>query len=142
MANKKLGVKRECPNCSVKFYDLNKTPAICPKCEHSFTPAKATKTKKERVEQTKAAEKEAETAQPTEAENPSENEVTFEEADAENVTASSNRNPGLDEEEEIDENNNFIASTNEDDNGALLATDDEDNEDVSSMVDVDISVDN
>ena len=28
----KLGVKRICGSCGAKFYDLGKTPIICPKC--------------------------------------------------------------------------------------------------------------
>ena len=32
MAKPELGTKRLCANCSVKFYDLNKTPITCPKC--------------------------------------------------------------------------------------------------------------
>ena len=41
----KLGVKRICGSCGAKFYDLGKTPIICPKCgtpyEEAATPAKA-----------------------------------------------------------------------------------------------------
>lgn len=29
-----MGMKRICPSCSAKFFDLNKDPAICPKCGH------------------------------------------------------------------------------------------------------------
>ena len=49
MADPELGTKQVCPNCEAKFYDLNKRPATCPKCGHSFDPAdesaQATKTK-------------------------------------------------------------------------------------------------
>lgn len=38
MAKPELGTKRTCPKCSAKFYDLNKHPAQCPACEHSFDP--------------------------------------------------------------------------------------------------------
>lgn len=31
-----LGVKRTCPGCGAKFYDLGKNPASCPKCGKSF----------------------------------------------------------------------------------------------------------
>ncbi len=27
-----LGNKRQCQNCSAKFFDLNKDPIVCPKC--------------------------------------------------------------------------------------------------------------
>ena len=32
MANPGWGKKRKCQNCSAKYYDLQKEPAICPKC--------------------------------------------------------------------------------------------------------------
>lgn len=38
MAKSELGIKRTCPKCSVKFYDLQKNPAECPGCHHSFDP--------------------------------------------------------------------------------------------------------
>lgn len=31
-----LGKKLTCPSCGVRFYDLNKSPATCVKCEHTF----------------------------------------------------------------------------------------------------------
>ncbi|MDG1826823.1 MAG: TIGR02300 family protein [Henriciella sp.] len=49
MADPELGTKQVCPSCESKFYDLNKRPATCPKCGHSFDPAdevvQATKSK-------------------------------------------------------------------------------------------------
>jgi uncharacterized protein (TIGR02300 family) len=32
MAKPELGVKRVCVSCSTRFYDLQKSPAVCPKC--------------------------------------------------------------------------------------------------------------
>ncbi len=32
MAKPELGMKRVCVSCSTRFYDLQKSPAICPKC--------------------------------------------------------------------------------------------------------------
>jgi uncharacterized protein (TIGR02300 family) len=32
MAKPELGLKRVCVACGTKFYDLMKTPAVCPKC--------------------------------------------------------------------------------------------------------------
>jgi uncharacterized protein (TIGR02300 family) len=32
VAKPELGSKRQCMNCGAKFYDLNKDPAVCPKC--------------------------------------------------------------------------------------------------------------
>ena len=31
------GLKRICMNCGARFYDLGKTPIICPSCETEFT---------------------------------------------------------------------------------------------------------
>jgi uncharacterized protein (TIGR02300 family) len=33
-----LGIKRICPSCSARFYDLQKRPIECPKCAFSFEP--------------------------------------------------------------------------------------------------------
>ncbi len=32
MAKAELGTKRVCVSCSTRFYDLTRTPAVCPKC--------------------------------------------------------------------------------------------------------------
>ncbi|MBV9655296.1 MAG: TIGR02300 family protein [Acetobacteraceae bacterium] len=32
MAKVELGTKRVCTACSTRFYDLGKSPAVCPKC--------------------------------------------------------------------------------------------------------------
>lgn len=36
MAKPDLGTKRLCASCGAKFYDLSKTPIVCPKCETVF----------------------------------------------------------------------------------------------------------
>jgi uncharacterized protein (TIGR02300 family) len=38
VANPELGQKQVCPNCQAKFYDLNRRPAHCPKCDAEFDP--------------------------------------------------------------------------------------------------------
>ena len=38
MAKPELGTKRLCASCGAKFYDLNKSPVLCPKCETVFVP--------------------------------------------------------------------------------------------------------
>lgn len=43
-----LGTKRICPKCGAKFYDLNKNPAKCPKCSHSYDPSVAVKPRRGR----------------------------------------------------------------------------------------------
>ncbi len=36
MAKSELGTKRLCGSCGAKFYDLSKTPIVCPKCSTVF----------------------------------------------------------------------------------------------------------
>ncbi len=37
MPNPEWGVKRACPSCTTRFYDLNTDPATCPACKSVFT---------------------------------------------------------------------------------------------------------
>ena len=39
MVDPKLGTKRQCEACDAKFYDLNKKPVTCPKCQTLFDPS-------------------------------------------------------------------------------------------------------
>ncbi len=39
MAKAELGTKRLCANCGAKFYDLNKDPIHCPKCDTIYVVA-------------------------------------------------------------------------------------------------------
>jgi uncharacterized protein (TIGR02300 family) len=39
LAKPDLGTKRLCGNCGAKFYDLSKTPIVCPKCDTVFVVA-------------------------------------------------------------------------------------------------------
>lgn len=50
MAKAQLGTKRTCPSCGARFYDLAKSPAECPKCEHSFDPEVLLKPRRPRPE--------------------------------------------------------------------------------------------
>lgn len=49
MANPELGLKQICPNCQSKFYDLNRRPAVCPKCGESFDPEEAVRNRRVRA---------------------------------------------------------------------------------------------
>ena len=46
MAKLEWGKKRTCQSCGTKYYDLNKTPIICPSCGVEFDPDILLKTKK------------------------------------------------------------------------------------------------
>ena len=38
MASSSLGIKRHCQSCGKNFYDLDKTPIVCPNCQTTFDP--------------------------------------------------------------------------------------------------------
>jgi uncharacterized protein (TIGR02300 family) len=37
MPKDEWGVKRLCPHCGTRFYDLQRDPMTCPNCAHSYT---------------------------------------------------------------------------------------------------------
>lgn len=49
MADPALGTKQVCPNCTAKFYDLNKHPAHCPRCDTEFDQEEVVRTRRSRV---------------------------------------------------------------------------------------------
>jgi len=40
------GTKRACPHCGAKFYDMAKSPIICPKCEKVVEPEAPTRSRR------------------------------------------------------------------------------------------------
>jgi uncharacterized protein (TIGR02300 family) len=42
MTKPELGIKRLCTDCGARYYDLNTTPIICPKCGARFRAAATT----------------------------------------------------------------------------------------------------
>lgn len=134
MTKPELGVKRDCPECGARFYDLNKEPAQCPKCEHEFVPESLLKPRKTRAEEvTETAEKDV-AAKPAA-------ETTLENADQEKKGAKSNRRAALDEDDDMDDDDDdelgdiedIDVDIDDDDDDSLL-DDDEDDDDVSTMV--------
>jgi uncharacterized protein (TIGR02300 family) len=43
MSKPAWGTKRTCQACAGKYYDLNRTPVVCPKCQAVFDPASGTR---------------------------------------------------------------------------------------------------
>ena len=56
MAKPDLGTKRLCGNCGAKFYDLDKNPIVCPKCETVFVPVQLARARAEPVKAAAAPE--------------------------------------------------------------------------------------
>ena len=100
MAKPELGTKRLCSNCSAKFYDLNKTPIVCPKCQTVMELAAVSARRPEPV-RAAAAEEEVVAPETADAEF-----VSLEEADAEasgKKPAEGEAIEGADEEVEIED---------------------------------------
>ncbi len=130
MTKPELGVKRDCPSCGARFYDLLKSPAHCPKCEHEFVPEALLKPRKRREDE--PAEGEA-APKPVA-------ETSLGEADKEAKAAKSKRKPGLDDEggeaaaeEEIDIEDIEVDIEDGDDD-TLLEEDEDDEDEVSDIV--------
>lgn len=49
MANPKWGTKRICQSCGAKFYDLQKSPIVCPSCSTEFDPEALLKSRRPRA---------------------------------------------------------------------------------------------
>ena len=48
MVKTEWGTKRTCQNCEARFYDLQRNPIVCPKCETVFEPPPPVKTRRSR----------------------------------------------------------------------------------------------
>jgi uncharacterized protein (TIGR02300 family) len=123
VAKAELGTKRVCGNCAVKFYDLNKTPIVCPKCSTVMElAAVAARPRQEaaRAAPVAAAEEEVATPETQEAEF-----VSLEDADAE----SQGKKPGDEVEGEDD-----IEIDQSLDDAALIEEQEETDEDVTDII--------
>lgn len=103
-----LGIKRLCPNCGARYYDLNREPIVCPRCGTQFEvtvakarPQTASKAPKEVVEE------ESEEVVPAEL-------VSLEEADDEVAESGAVKVPGA-EDDDDDDDDTFLADDEEDD---------------------------
>jgi len=66
MPKEECGVKRACPKCAVRFYDLQNDPMTCPACDAEFSVDSLLDSGKSRVaaaKQTKAPAAQAEEAE-------------------------------------------------------------------------------
>ena len=119
-----LGTKRICPNCGAKYYDLNRSPIICPRCGTRFELAAATA----RARPVPAKPVPVPLPEEVEVEKEVVETVSLEEADDEVAeTGAVEVEAGDDEEIEGEEDDTFLA--NEDDD------DEEDVEDIVGDVD-------
>jgi uncharacterized protein (TIGR02300 family) len=80
VAKPELGSKRLCTHCGAKFYDLNKDPIVCPKCQHVLELAPVGRGRPDAAARAAAPAAEEETVTPETADAEF---VSLEEADAE-----------------------------------------------------------
>ncbi|MFZ1989451.1 MAG: TIGR02300 family protein [Alphaproteobacteria bacterium] len=155
MVKPELGVKRTCPSCGARFYDLLRSPAECPKCEHTFDPEVLLKPRRARPEERKVAAAQV-VAQEEEVEEAEEAEEELEEAEEAEEAAVEIETPeveGEDEEEpavarksekpheqdglvEVEEDEEI-----EDEDEVEIAEIEEEDEDVSDILDADLDKD-
>jgi len=132
-----LGTKRECPECAVKYYDLGRSPCVCPKCSTSFEldvapPSRAVRAVK--AEKPKAAEK-PEAAPPDEkVEVVSLDELGAEEQDGEENMEDGDEAALADIDIPDEDDDDDETETND----AFLDTEDDDSTDVSGLLGTDI----
>ena len=159
-----LGIKRVCPSCGARFYDLQKRPIECPKCEFSFEPEALYKQRRPRTpepaEQAPVIERdddeedenENEEVESEEAEDEAEIEEAplvvasddDEEEDAETPdTETEAEESGMsvvDEDADIDIDDEDLGDDEEEDD-SLLEEEEDENDDVSGIIDADIEKD-
>ncbi len=128
MSKPARGTKRVCPSCGARFYDLSRTPIVCPVCQAVYQVPPPSSRRGERAQAAEARkaviEPEVETVAPEVAEVISLEEV--EEAGAEAV---------IEEDEEIvDLGDDAPESPAADDENAFLEEEEEGEADVSGIV--------
>lgn len=120
MAKTDLGKKRICGNCGVRFYDFNRKPIVCPKCETVFretaAPAPAA-ARAAAVEEERPAKERAEF-------------VSLEEAQAEQAGGKRAPAAGADEDEfGIDED-----TLDDEDDETFIEEEEDGDDDVSGLI--------
>lgn len=123
VAKAELGTKRLCAGCGAKFYDLNKSPIICPKCATVYEIAPATRPRGGDAARSSVAEET--TIQPAEAEF-----VSLEEADAEKKSGKvAAAMPETEDDIEIDD-----SLDDSDDDSTFIAEEEEGEDDVTDII--------
>ena len=139
MSKPEWGIKRVCPSCSIKYYDFNKDPIICPKCEFEFDPDLLLKSRKGRSIATKTevnevssdVEKEEETLENDI--NSIENDENILEIDDETEVQDNDIDNDIDEKINTnDDNIEIIEDGLEDKEDFSIEIDDEDNDSIKN----------
>ena len=136
MAKPELGTKRLCAGCGVKFYDLSKTPPVCPSCGTVFeivipvSRARPDTAARAAAAAAAARTAEAETPEPPEAEL-----ISLEDADAE---ATGKKKVAGDGSEAADGVDGDEAIDDEDEDETFIEQEEDEDTDVAEIIGGDI----
>ena len=133
VAKAEWGMKRLCPNCGTRYYDMRRDPIVCPHCGSPFDPEALLKTRRTRAAAAPVAEPVAdeeiepdlgaeEVAEPAEAD-----AVLPEDAEAEDDDDDAEEAEGEEEEEEVLEDASELGE-DEDDMAEVIENVDEEDE--------------
>ena len=117
MPKAELGLKRVCLSCSMKFYDFNRAPIVCPGCGANFDPEALVRSRRGRVASKPAAKAAKTTLEPESVETENDNDEAAEEevvSDAANAEA-------VDTDKDAFDNSDIDISN--DDSAGLIADD-------------------
>jgi uncharacterized protein (TIGR02300 family) len=125
-------MKRMCPNCGTRYYDMRRDPIICPHCGSPFDPEALLKTRRTRVAAAVAAEPETdEEIEPDlggeEAPEPVEADAALPGDDAEEEDEDAEETESDEEDEEVLEDASELGE-DEDDMAEVIENVDEDEE--------------
>ncbi len=118
MAKPELGTKRLCAGCGAKFYDLGRTPIVCPKCGTVFEVAAAAPRREAARPQPVAKDEDK-----SEVETSDVDLVSLEDADDEAAPA---KDVGADPDVDVDDD--------EADDDTFLEDDEDENTDVTDLI--------
>ena len=121
MAKPELGIKRLCAGCGAKFYDLNKTPIVCPKCSTVYEVTLPRGGKPDTARPVTTTEAEPETADVE--------TVSLEEADAEASGRVKSDVPESVDDIELEE-----TLEDDDDDSTFIAEEEEGEDDVTDII--------
>jgi len=124
VAKPELGIKRLCASCGAKFYDLSKTPIVCPKCSTVYE-VMLPRAKADPRGSAAAAAPVAAEPEPAEAET-----VSLEEADAE----ASGRGKAEVPESVDDIEDAEPIEDDDDDDSTFIAEEEEGDDDVTDII--------
>jgi uncharacterized protein (TIGR02300 family) len=127
MSKPARGTKRVCPSCGARFYDLNRTPIICPVCQAVYQVSQPASRRGERAQPVEA--RKVEEPEPDTPVRESADIISLEEAEETGVKAAVE-----DDEEIVDLGDDAPEIPAGDDDAAFLEEEEEGEADVSGIV--------